>query len=697
MWRLLLSTSALASLGHSLTLPVVTPFAANSFRVQWAPPGLPVVNSSYSPFLDVPVSSTPSSVSGNVYTNGNLRVTVDPSTGLLVATRVSDGATLFNATSLTWGLPLNKGRFPSAQLEATGVSTSETLVGMGEQGLTGRETLAIPYTVNYIDSEYYGYNAGRTAFLPLYFSSAGYGVMIAQQGYGFLRVDRAPYSSAFNASSTATFELWITTTPGTPVFAAGSPHPVRQLLLQYADSVGHAPPMAAFAAGFIACKDRYRNQSHFLSVAHGYVDRGIPVSMLTIDWFHWAHLGDMSLNPACWPDPQGMVDELRGLGIETMITHWPFMSTDSVHRADYEAAGALAVNATSGVPDTFWSYLEEGALITTLSEATRNLTANNWMKGYGKFGVRAMWLDETEPDRTGAADAALRTGDWTYEGVADTEVGPTWRQQWLRTMTGVLADAHGYGNFFLLSRSAWLGTAKFGHSVWSGDTSSDWATLQIQIPTALGAGLSGIGLWTSDLGGYSPTMQPFDPELEELYVRWAQFASVSPLMRLHGHRNGGPPADPVCMQTNGDNEPWTLFAQNTTKSTANYNAFISAIRWREQIRNYVVFTQGQWADEGIPMLRPVWLSFPGDAVCAPLPDGQGDGACAGAFLFGDDWLAKPVVTYQQTSEWVWLPALQTGEYYTYAFGAKTNYGQGGINVTVATPIDEFPLFYINRA
>jgi alpha-glucosidase (family GH31 glycosyl hydrolase) len=92
----------------------------------------------------------------------------------------------------------------------------------------------------------------------------------------------------------------------------------------------------------------------------------------------------MSLKPECWPDPQGMVDELRTLGIETMITHWPFMSKDSVHRAAYEAAGALAVTATSGTAGTVWAYLQQGALITTLSEATRNLTMANWMAGYGK-------------------------------------------------------------------------------------------------------------------------------------------------------------------------------------------------------------------------------------------------------------------------------------------------------------------------
>ena len=39
-----------------------------------------------------------------------------------------------------------------------------------------------------------------------------------------------------------------------------------------------------------------------------------------------------------------------------------------------------------------------------------------------------------------------------------------------------------------------------GHAVWSGDTSSDWATFALQIPTGLGAGISGIGLWTHDIG-----------------------------------------------------------------------------------------------------------------------------------------------------------------------------------------------------
>jgi hypothetical protein len=76
--------------------------------------------------------------------------------------------------------------------------------------------------------------------------------------------------------------------------------------------------------------------------------------MIVIDWFHWAGMGDWQLNPACWPDPQGMVDELRSLGIELMITVWPFMgmpydngTATSMHWDEYAANGWLATAPTT--------------------------------------------------------------------------------------------------------------------------------------------------------------------------------------------------------------------------------------------------------------------------------------------------------------------------------------------------------------
>ena len=346
-----LAAPAAAQGPHSpQVLPQLEPWGANSVRIRWSAPGGGSA-ASWGPFLDAALSHSAVSRGAGWLVHGNLRVTAGAD-GLVRASRESDGAVLLQQTGLGWGAAVGRGRWPSAQVELRGVGADETLVGMGQQK-EGRVALERPFVRRFTDSECYGYNQGRQALLPLWFSSRGYGVMWAVSGYGSLRLDEA--GVVLNASSAAAVELWVSTTPGDAVFAAGSPHPLRALLSQYADAVGRAPLMPRFAAGFIASKDRYRNRTQLLAVARGYASRGIPLAVLTVDWFHWEHLGDMSLSRACWPDAAGMVAELRAMGVELMVSHWPYVSRESVLRAAFERAGALATNASSGRAVTFWA------------------------------------------------------------------------------------------------------------------------------------------------------------------------------------------------------------------------------------------------------------------------------------------------------------------------------------------------------
>ena len=56
---------------------------------------------------------------------------------------------------------------------------------------------------------------------------------------------------------------------------------------------------------------------------------------------------------------------------------------------------------------------------------------------------------------------------------------------------------------------------------------------------------------------------------------------------MGGTGSASPPPLPPPQQTNGDNEPWTLF-KDASAAGVNYNAFVAAIRWREQRRNYIM-------------------------------------------------------------------------------------------------------------
>jgi alpha-D-xyloside xylohydrolase len=185
-------------------------------------------------------------------------------------------------------------------------------------------------------------------------------------------------------------------------------------------------------------------------------------------------------------------------------------------------------------------------------------------------------------------------------------------------------------------------------------------------------------LWTSDIGGYKGG-NATDPMYQELIVRWFQFGAFCPLFRLHGKRVGGPPAD-ACGTTNGDNEVWSY------GPTA--EACISDVmRLRESLRPYITQLSAEAAATGMPLLRPMVLAYPADAGSAqPWAEGQ--------FMFGPDWLVAPVTAYG-AAEWsVYLPPLPAGDAWVYHFNASVVYPGGGTgrNVTVPTPLEEFPLF-----
>lgn len=238
--------------------------------------------------------------------------------GLVTVTRVSDGAVLLKQTSLVYGTPpagASQGT-QSAQLTFAGVGAGERIVGFGEQQ-DGEIIKTLPFFRSFEAAEYYPYNSGGQALWGLYHNlDKGYSFLWNMPTYGYLNVSTDACTWFANGTQNGVVDFWVSTIPADLPKGAS---PLPALLSQYADVVGHSPVLPYYATGFVQSKDRYRNQSQLLSVARGYAQRQIPISMIVVDWFHWSTLGDMSFNPTCWPDPQGMVDELRSLGIELMV------------------------------------------------------------------------------------------------------------------------------------------------------------------------------------------------------------------------------------------------------------------------------------------------------------------------------------------------------------------------------------------
>ena len=187
----------------------------------------------------------------------------------------------------------------------------ERVYGLGEHK-TGTVN-QMPYFKLFQTSQWYPVSHGGDVSIPLYTSSIGYAFVWNSPSYGFVNLTTDALTWYSNA--TMNVDFWIATTPA-PASTASSTRtsPFAALLSSAMGVLGHAPAMPWYATGFIQCKDRYRNQSQLLDVARGYVDRGLPISTIVIDWHHWENMGDWTFKPQCWPDPQAMVDELHTLG-----------------------------------------------------------------------------------------------------------------------------------------------------------------------------------------------------------------------------------------------------------------------------------------------------------------------------------------------------------------------------------------------
>ena len=148
--------------------------------------------------------------------------------------------------------------------------------------------------------------------------------LLSNRGYGFLwnnpaigRVELGLTATRWVSDSARQIDYWVT---------AGSP---AQIMARYADVTGHVPVLPSWAAGFWQSKLRYRTQEELLEVAREYHRRGLPLSVIVADFFHWTQLGDWRFEPSEWPDPQAMVDELSAMGVRLAVSVWPSVSVMS--------------------------------------------------------------------------------------------------------------------------------------------------------------------------------------------------------------------------------------------------------------------------------------------------------------------------------------------------------------------------------
>ncbi|MFR1129910.1 MAG: TIM-barrel domain-containing protein, partial [Enterocloster bolteae] len=352
---------------------------------------------------------------------------------------------------------------------------------------------------------------------------------------------------------------------------------------------GRAPMLPEWAAGFWQCKLRYETQEELLQVAREYKRRGLPISVIVIDYFHWTMQGEWKFDPEKWPDPKAMVSELESMGIKLMVSIWPTIDPRSENYA-YMREHNYILRGERGV-DVVFMFFGPQTYVDTTHPGAQEFFWSRAKKNYYDYGIRTFWLDEAEPE--------MRPYDYDnvrmYLGNGE-EVSNIYCVGFAKAFyDGLKAQGEEVCN---LVRCAWLGSQRYGVVLWSGDIASTFDSLRKQLKAGLNVAMCGIPWWTTDIGGFI-NGDPESEEFRELMIRWFEFGVFCPIFRLHGFRLPYPVRDILNPDgycgSGGPNEVWS-FGEEAYEIIRRY------MYVREELKPYIMGQMKLASEDGTPVM-----------------------------------------------------------------------------------------------
>ncbi|KAJ5391721.1 hypothetical protein N7509_007211 [Penicillium cosmopolitanum] len=497
------------------------------------------------------------------------------------------------------------------------------------------------------------------ASVPFLVSSLGYGLLWNNPSIGKSFLGRNIMS--FEARSTTVLDYW--------VVAGDTP---AEIIESYTAAVGRVPMMPEFGLGFWQCKLRYQTQDELLEVAREYKRRQLPIDLIVIDFFHWPLQGDWRFDPTYWPNPAAMVEELKSMEIELMVSVWPTVDKRSENYREMVEKGFL-IRTDRGVR-TAMDFQGDTIHFDATHSGARAYVWGKCKNNYYDIGIRVFWLDEAEPEYK-----AYDFDNFRYHKGPNTAIGNIYPLDYAKAFYDGM-EQEGQENIVNLVRCAWAGSQRYGALVWSGDIASSWDSLRNQLSAGLHMGMCGIAWWTTDIGGFHGG-DPSDGKFRELFVRWFQWGAFCPVMRLHGDRE---PRQPVKGTTGGascasgaDNEVWSYGPEV-------YEICKKYMLQREHLRDYTRNLMEEAHLKGSPIMRTLFYQFPRDPDCWKIGT---------QYMYGDRFLCCPVLHEGDRTIKVYLPKLNGDKWIPFKSGAEnpTRY-DGGQWIEIQAPLDWMPVF-----
>jgi alpha-glucosidase len=406
------------------------------------------------------------------------------------------------------------------------------------------------------------------------------------------------------------------------------------------------PPLWAF--GYQQSRYSYYPESEVRRIADRLRSERIPADVIWLDIDYQLKNRPFTVDPQTFPTFDQMIKDLRAQHFRTVVI------TD-LHIADLPNAGYKPYDEGSAgdhfvkMPDgsKYVGVVWPGKAV--FPDFTQKQSREWWGTLYSDFvsrGVAGFWNDMNEPavfevpSKTMPDDTQHRIEEpgFTTRTANHLEIHNVFGMQNTRgTFEGLLKLAPD-SRPFVMTRASYAGGHRYA-ATWTGDNSSTWNHLRQTTPQLLNLGLSGFSIAGADVGGFAGSPQP------ELLTRWLELAAFQPIDRDHTAK--GTYAQ----------EPW----EDGTPEDLNLRRRYIEERYR--LLPYLYTTAEEMSRTGLPIMRPLFLEFPGTpADRQPL-----DPTISNEFLLGRDLLvAHSPYPDEMDDFFISLPATGWYDYWTGA-------------------------------
>lgn len=453
--------------------------------------------------------------------------------------------------------------------------------------------------------------------IPFYISSNGYGVLVNYTG-----------KVSFEVNSDVVSQVSFTV-PGESLeyFVIGGSN-LENVMENYTTLTGKPalPPAETFGLWLSTSFTTDYDEKTVTSFLDGMKKRDIPVEVFHFDcfWMKEYEWCNFQWNQETFPEPQKMLKRLHDRGLKVCVWINPYISQHSELFEEGMQNGYFIEDENGDVFQT--DGWQPGMAIVDFT----NPKAYRWyfdlVQKVLKTGVDYIKTDFGE---------RIPTRCHYYNEADGIEMHNLYTYFYNRCVFEAIESFHGKGQGCLFARSATVGGQKFPVH-WGGDCYSEYSAMAETLRGGLSLCSSGFGFFSHDIGGFEAKATA------DVYKRWCAFGLLSTHSRLHG--------------SSSYRVPWVYDKEGETEACDVLRHYVA---WKGRLMPYLWAQAQKTHHTGIPMMRPMVMSFEEDAMTRHI-DWQ--------YMLGDDLCVVPVMN-EKGKAFFYLPGygkwtdIQSGKTY----------------------------------